>query len=202
MAKRSTSDSIMLRHSLIARREAFLGESPWVLRLTEHKDKPAPVMIVKERVYPANLVDDPGQPRAGRLKDTGFIYGQALHRCLKPLREIFARVCDEDAVPLELHQLLSARPIAYRGNLPLDEEGGSKIALLLILQHRVQDLDRIELMAWRIQRFTREEAVYWLSRATQYGEAPNRWAQSGMRVMLGGQPGDENIAKMLADLRK
>ena len=47
MPKRSTSESIVSQHSLIARREAFLRDSPWVLRLTVHKGKPAPVMIVK-----------------------------------------------------------------------------------------------------------------------------------------------------------
>ena len=62
--------------------------------------------------------------------------------------------------------------------------------------------DRIELIAWRILRLTREEAVYWLSRATQYGDAPNRWAQSGMRVMLGGQPGDDEIVRMLQEFRE
>jgi hypothetical protein len=44
--------------------------------------------------------------------------------------------------------------------------------------------------------------VYWLTRATQYGEAASRWAQAGMRIMLGGQPGDKAIQSMLEKLRK
>lgn len=202
MPKRSTSESIVSQHSLIARREAFLRDSPWVLRLTARKGKPAPVMIVKERLPAANPADGSEKASSARLKDMGLIYGQSLHRCMRPLQEMLARVCDADAVPLELHQLLTSKSIAYRGNLPLDEEAGSKVALMFILQQRMQDLDRIELIAWRILRLTREEAVYWLSRATQYGDAPNRWAQSGMRVMLGGQPGDDEIVRMLQEFRE
>jgi hypothetical protein len=202
MAKRSTNESIMSQHTLMARRKAFLSKSPWVLRITVHKGKPAPVMIIKERLPSVDPADGSVKGNARRLKDTGYIYGQALYRCIKPLQEMLARVCDADAVPLELHQLLTPKSIAYRGNLPVDEESGSKIALLFILQHHMQDLDRIELIAWRVCRFTREEAVYWLSRATQYGDAPNRWAQLGMRIMLGGRPGDEQITRMLQDFRE
>ncbi len=202
MLKRSINDSIAARCSLITRRESFLRESPWVLRFSVHKGKPAPVMIIKERLHLVDLADSLARVRLGRLRDVGLIYGQAMHRCMRPLREMLARVCDADAVPLELHQLLTSKSIAYRGNLPLDDESGSKIALLFILQHRMRDLDRIELIAWRIQRFTREEAIYWLSRATQYGEAPNRWAQSGMRIMLGGHSGDDKVGRMLRDLRE
>jgi hypothetical protein len=34
-----------------------LSKAPWVLRITEHRDKPAPVMVVKERI-PAEQRDD------------------------------------------------------------------------------------------------------------------------------------------------
>jgi len=202
MAKRSTNGSIVSQHSLIARREAFLRNSPWVLRITTRKGKPAPVMIIKERLPAASPTDDSPKASTARLNDTGLIYGQALQRCVRPLQEMLARVCDADAVPLELHQLVTPKSIAYRGNLPLDEENGSKVALTFLLQNHLQDLDRVELIAWRILRFTREEAIYWLSRATQYGDAPNRWAQSGMRVMLGGQPGDDEISRMLQEFRE
>ena len=41
-----------------------------------------------------------------------------------------------------------------------------------------------ELTAWRVQRFSREEASYWLTRATLFGTKANLWALSGMRLML------------------
>jgi hypothetical protein len=63
-------------------------------------------------------------------------------------------------------------------------------------------MDRVELIAWRVERFSAEEAIYRLSRATQFGEAPSRWALAGMRIMLGGQPGDKDIQRMLEKLRK
>ena len=63
-------------------------------------------------------------------------------------------------------------------------------------------MDRVELIAWRVERFSREEAVYWLTRATQYGQAINRWAQVGMRIMLGGQPGDRAVLDLLEKLRR
>lgn len=202
MTGRSRGDSITTQHWVAARRDAFLRQSPWVLRFTAFSDKPVPVVVIKERVPSADSTEGSASVGVRKLRDVGLIYGQSLHRCMKPLREMLARVCDEDAVPLELHQLLASKRIDYRGNVPLDEENGSKVALLFILQQHMQDLDRIELTAWRILRFTREEAIYWLSRATQYGDAPNRWAQSGMRVMLGGQPGDREIPGMLEDFRQ
>ena len=110
MPKRSTSESIVSQHSLIARSEAFLRDSPWVLRLTARKGKPAPVMIVKERLPAANPADGSEKASSARLKDMGLIYGQSLHRCMRPLQEMLARVCDADAVPLELHQLLTSDP--------------------------------------------------------------------------------------------
>jgi Uma2 family endonuclease len=42
-----------------------------------------------------------------------------------------------------------------------------------------------------------EEAAYWLSRTTSFGPSANRWALSGLRVMLGGHPGDPATADML-----
>jgi len=67
---------------------------------------------------------------------------------------------------------------------------------------RVSELDRVELMARRITSFTREEAAYWLSRITTFGPDENRWGQAGLRIMLGGQPGDKGIDKMLNRLRE
>jgi hypothetical protein len=83
----------------------------------------------------------------------------------------------------------------------LDEEAGCKLSLIFRLRERILEMDRVELIARRVQRFTREEAAYWYSRTTNFGEAANRWARAGMRTMLGGQPGDPAVEEMLAELR-
>lgn len=171
--------------------------APWVLRITEHKDKTGPVLIIKERV-----IIDNGKSVKGNLKDRGLLYGQALRRCLPVVRQIVSSVSDTEGIPLELQRFFSSNKITYRGNLPLNDEAGAKLALLFKLQERVREMDRVELIAWRVAKFSREEAAYWLSRATQYGETANRWAQAGMRIMLGGQPGDKGIEEMLIQLRK
>ncbi|KAA3635365.1 MAG: hypothetical protein DWP92_11165 [Armatimonadetes bacterium] len=101
---------------------------------------------------------------------------------------------------MDLHQFLQGRSITFRGNLPLDEGTGAKLALLFRLQERVKDLDRVELMARRIDNFTTEEATYWLSRILHFNKPSNRWAVAGMRIMLGGLPGDPAITEMLREL--
>lgn len=179
------------------------GRAPWILRITEYKDKPAPVFVIKERFIQDNgpYHNDPA-PGRGVLKDRGLLYGQPLRRCLPVVRTIIDNVCDEAGIPLDLHRFIGNGRITFRGNLPLDEEAGAKLALIFKLQERVKDMDRVELIAWRVERFSREEAAYWLTRATQYGDAASRWAQGGMRIMLGGQPGDKAVLQMLEKLRK
>ena len=128
--------------------------------------------------------------------------GRQQLRCLPVIRTALSRVCDNAGIPLELHQFLNSKRITFRGNLPLDAEAGCKLALILKLQERIKELDRVELIARRLDRFTREEAGYWYSRISTFGEAANRWAMAGMKVMLGGHPRDSNIESMLEDLRQ
>nr|WP_242549227.1 hypothetical protein [Alicyclobacillus mali (ex Roth et al. 2021)] len=118
------------------------------------------------------------------------------------LRLILAEVKDGLGIPLELQQFVADQRVSFRGNLPLDAEAGEKLALLFKLQERVTDMDRVELMAWRIERCTAEEAGYWWSRITQFNEAANRWAQAGLRLLLGGQPGDPAVIEMLQEIRR
>ncbi len=188
---------------LLQRIGPLSGPYPWALRVTEHKDKPVPVLIVKELTAGAA---DAGQGALSRgqkvLRDRGFLYGPALRRCLPVIRLVAGNVTDGAGVPLDLPRFFPNGRIVFRGNLPLDEEAGAKLALLFKLQERVGDMDRVELMAWRVERFSREEAVYWLSRTRQFGEAANRWAQAGMRTMLGGQAGDKTVVAMLEKLRQ
>jgi len=168
--------------------------APWLLRITQYCDKPVPVLVVKQRVQKEK---GEGSEGAKVLKQRGLLYGQALRRCLPVIRTIISRVYDPDDIPLDLHRYLGSGRIGFRGNLPLNEEAGIKLALIFKLQERVLDMDRVELMAWRVERFSSEEAGYWFSRATQYGDAGNRWARAGMRLMLGGQPGDKAVQSML-----
>lgn len=179
-----------------------LGGAPWVLRLTEHNDRPVPVMIIKQRLLPDERKDTENMlaPRSV-LKERGLLYGPPQLRCLPVIRTMISRVQDRDGVPLELFRFLEGTRLEYRGNLPLNEEAGLKVALLFKLQERIKELDRVELLARRIERFTKEEAGYWYSRTTSFGEAANRWALAGMKLMLAGQPGDPAIAEMLEKLR-
>jgi len=176
---------------------ALLPTASWVLRITEMKDKPSPVLVIKERAE-----DKKDKEEAMKLYDRGIIYGQSYRRCLPIIRLILNGVSDNAGIPLELQRIFAGNRVSFRGNLPLNQEAGAKLAIMFKLQERMGDINRIELIAWRVERFTREEAVYWWTRATQYGEAASRWAQSGMRIMLGGQPKDPEIENMLEQLRK
>lgn len=179
----------------------LLKQAPWLLRVTEHRGRPVPVLIVKQRIAP-NSQYDTAETSNVVLQERGLVYGHALRRCLPVIRDIVRGICDLSGVPLELHRFLQGERITFRGNLPLDEEAGSKIALIFKLQERVRDMDRVELIVRRVERFSREEAAYWLTRATHYGDTVNRWAQTGMRIMLGGQPGDKAVLQQLEKLRK
>lgn len=169
-----------------------LDRMPWVLRVTDRRDRPSPVFVVKYR----RPIDESGAET--RLVDRGVLYGDSLRRCIPTICQMLSRVRDEDDRNLDLHQYLQGRSIVFRGNLPLDEGTGARLALLFRLQERVKDLDRVELMARRIDNFSAEEATYWLSRTLHFSRASNRWALAGMRIMLGGLPGDSAITEMVA----
>jgi hypothetical protein len=173
------------------------ARSPWFLRLTEQAGKPSPVIQVKQH---QELDHPPGTDPDYRVVLGGLISGDQLRVCLGVFRVIIARVSTIDGVPLGLERYLQGEGLRLRGNLPLDDEAGVKMALICRLQERVAELDRVELMARRVSRFTREEAAYWYSRATNFGVDANRWALAGMRIMLGGQPADPAVAKHLRRL--
>ncbi|HOV87297.1 MAG TPA: hypothetical protein PLM79_13115 [Syntrophobacteraceae bacterium] len=183
----------------------IIKQFPFLLRITEWKDYPAPVLVVKER--PLSAGDNSprrksAEPDSGsKSVEIGFIAGEPQRLCLPIFRQIVERVRDRGGVPLDLQRFLSIEGLRLRMNLPLDEEAGSKLGLIFRLQLRVKEFDRIELMARRIARFTAEEASYWLSRTTHFGPDANRWAVSGMRIMLGGQPKDPAVERMLEKLR-
>jgi hypothetical protein len=181
-------------------------KAPYVLRVTEWKDLPAPVLVIKER-HGESPSEDSSQiaiplngPQRSRLVERGHMAGEALRRILPVLRGIVGRVCDNAGVPAGVERYLSQEGLKLRLSLPLDEEAGAKLALISRLQERVTDVDRVELIARRVARFTREEAAYWLSRTTSFGPDANRWALSGLRIMLGGQANDPAVSRMLTRL--
>ena len=61
-------------------------------------------------------------------------------------------------------------------------------------------------MVWRIERFSREETTYWLSKVSVesfYGKCGIEWAKSGLRLMLAGQQKDgAEVEALLEKLRK
>jgi len=177
--------------------------APWVLRVTEHKGKEVPVFVIKERILPDKRTDAKHlvAPRS-ILRPCGLLYGQQQRRCLSTVRIIISRICDQAGVPLELQQFINDKRITFRGNLPMDAEAGNKLALIFRLQERIKELDRVELLARRVERFTREEAAYWYSRISTFGDVANRWAAAGMKIMLAGYPKDTDIEPMLKDLRE
>jgi hypothetical protein len=118
--------------------------APFVLRITERKDRPIPVLIVKERQSAKEsngqaptlpgLVDASPQ---GNLVELGRLDGAALRQCLPILRQIVGRVRNVHDIPLELQRYLTQEGFKLRLNLPLDEEAGAKLGLIFRLQGRV-----------------------------------------------------------------
>jgi hypothetical protein len=181
--------------------------APYVLRVTQWKDRPGPVLVVKERQgggpgeHTAQLSLPMNGEQRSRLVERGHLAGEVLRRCLPIVRGIVGRVCDDAGVPAGVERYLSQEGLKLHLTLPLDEEAGAKLALIFRLQERVADVDRVELIARRVARFTREEAAYWRSRTTSFGADANRWALSGLRLMLGGQAHDPAVSRMLSRLR-
>lgn len=192
------------KHSLVEHHRRHLEprwrKAAFVLRITEWKDSPIPVLVIKERQQLDEDTDSgesAGAGRKGSLIERGHLSGDALRRVLPVLRSIVTPVQDEAGVPLQIQRYLTQDGLRLRVNLPLDEAAGAKLALICRLQERVGDMDRIELMARRVARFTAEEAAYWLSRMTSFGPDAGRWAVAGMRIMLCGQARDAGVGRML-----
>lgn len=156
------------------------ARAPWVLKITEQRNLPPPVFIVKKRFY---------LNARSTLRGNASLYGPQLQRCLPVIRGIASLVCDRKGNLLELHRFFDSGLITFRGNLPLDSNAGSKLALIFGLQKGVEELDRVELIARRVKRFTRDEAAYWYSRISTVGEPAKHWAAVGMQIMLAGPPG-------------
>lgn len=173
--------------------------APFVLRFTELAEHSGTVLVIKERVE--KETSESGK-KLGSLRDRGTLYGENLKILAPRLKPILEQVSDEGGVPLDLQRFVSQEGFKLRDNLPLDDEAGAKIALIFKLQSRLHNPERLELLARRVQRFSREEAAYWLSRTTHYGDDANRWAIAGLRTMLCGTTNnDVGITRLLNKLR-
>lgn len=177
--------------------KGLLKSAPFVLRITEWKDQPPPVLVVKERVSR----DEAEQRRGENWVERGFVKGETLRRLLPLLKKACSSMVDASGVPTQVDRFLTQEGLSKRVTLPLDEEAGAKLALIFRLQERLPDAERVELLTRRVLLFSREEALYWLSRITDFGTDANRWAVSGLRLFLGGQPNDEGVARMLDAMR-
>lgn len=177
--------------------KGLVKSAPFVLRITDWKDQPPPILVVKERVSR----DDAEQRRGENWIERGFVKGETLRRLLPLLKKACASVVDASGVPTQVDRFLTQDGLRQRVTLPLDEEAGAKLALIFRLQERLPDADRVELLTRRVLLFSREEALYWLSRITDFGPDANRWAISGLRLFLAGQPNDDGVARMLDAMR-
>jgi hypothetical protein len=177
--------------------------APFVLRLTRLRRTEPPVLIIKERIELDDRDDVEGltNPRS-KTVDRGMIHGEAVRACLPVLKRLLERVTDEAGIPLGLETFMTQEGLKQTDlNLPLDEGAGARLSLFFKLQSRVQDIDRVELIGRRISRFSREEAVYWLSNVTAADETLRAWSISGLRTMLAGEAGDKRIREQLDRLR-
>lgn len=181
---------------VLDRMKQFEKTSPWILRVSQQKKYTGPLVTICERT-----VSSKGNPC---LVEHGFMHNGKLRFCKDVIRMIVSHVTNDNGEPLELHALIDDK-LEYRGYIPLDDAAGAKLALLFKLQATIPDMERVELMAWRIERFTREESLYWLSKVTvpTYGEKGIAWAKTGLRAMLGGRSEDkEDIQLILNTIRK
>ncbi len=177
--------------------KGLVKSAPFVLRITEWKNQPPPILVVKERISR----DEAEQRRGENWMERGFIKCETLRSLLPLLKKVCASMVDASGVPTQVDRFLTQEGLRQRVTLPLDDEAGAKLALIFRLQERLPDAERVELLSRRVLLFSREEALYWLSRITDFGPDANRWAVSGLRLFLGGQPNDDGVSRMLASLR-
>lgn len=177
--------------------------APFALLVTEHKKFPIPILILKEREKVEGEL-------SGRFRNREFrFYGDAMHRLLadRLVARLVRGVLDPDEVPLELEKVLVPAVLNKEKlpiQIPLNEEAGMKLALLFSLGSPIKDIDRVELIARRLDRFSREEAGYWYSRIARLDKDLRSMGVRGLRTILCGDGSKEDrprIQRMLEKLR-
>ena len=182
---------------VVAGIERYKKKSLWYLWVTKWKDYTGPVIVIKERT-----VDKEGRKIT---IDRGYMYNGKLRSCNDVISYVLSSVKGDNGDSLNL-QLLFDDKLEYRGEIPLDDVAGVKLALFFILQSTFNyDSKRIEVMGWRIVRFSFEEATYFLNKITLpiYGKKSMAWARMGLRIMLAGNAGDDDeVDNILSIIRK
>lgn len=184
------------QREVVRNMQPMLNTAPWVLRVTESSKVSGPVLVISERYK--------GESGNMKLREYGRIYNGDLKACRNAIHYMLSQVLDDIGRPLGIQELIDDET-AYRGNIPLDKTIGTKLALLFKLHAQVRDDSRVELLAWRIERFSLEESMYWLGKVSipTYGKRGIEWAKSGLRLMLAGQVKDKKeIEELLEKLRK
>ncbi|MBA4544557.1 hypothetical protein H1164_17140 [Thermoactinomyces daqus] len=136
---------------------------------------------------------------ADETKKEAILGGKALNRCFRIVSHwLHTQVlCPKTGAELNLHQ--SLRNVPKRGRtIILSEESWRRIALLAKVSKGMVDMNRVELIALRINRMTHEEVTYlYLCRCD------DDWGIKGLRIMLAGDGTDkEKVKEMLSKYRK
>lgn len=186
-----------------ARLNQLARNSPWVLRLTRHRNIAPPVLVIKERIAPEDRsdVEDLVQPRS-KAVERGQLHGEVVRACRQVLKRILEEVTDDQGIPLRLERYMTLQGLKETNlNLPLDETAGARLALFFRLQSKVKDISRVELIGRRVAMFSHEEAIYWLANVTSADAALSSWATSGLRILLCGESGDPRVHEVLEKVR-
>ncbi|MBA4542913.1 hypothetical protein H1164_08360 [Thermoactinomyces daqus] len=128
------------------------------------------------------------------------IYGTNLSACLPVIKRIISYETDDYGAPAELQS-----KIVPGQKMNITEKSFYHLALIMKLQQRLQDRKRAELIALRVERFSKEEATYWWSRIVDLPGYPARWAIEGLRTILcgSGKPGDDELViRMIGKIKR
>jgi hypothetical protein len=119
------------------------------------------------------------------------LHEQEVSRVKDVLQRWLSCVLDERGVPRNAQQIID-----NGGSISIGEETFCRLSLLAILSTGRMSRRRLIVLANRLDKFSREECMYWFSRASYswYGDVAKRWAIAGMRLMLCGS-GDEEETK-------
>ena len=117
------------------------------------------------------------------------VMDSATYRATKSyLKRYLFHETNQAGIPLEYHRHITDSfpnfEIVFENEQ--DSQACAKLALLFRLQKGVHDVSKIALMAQRIEKFTREEAAYWLFKTLCGSEEHKKWAVKGLRIMLAG----------------
>ncbi len=169
--------------------------SPWMLVIKEKSVGEPPVLMAATR----EDFEDGHKPDEMNYQD--------YQHCIFPLWDILKSEFDANGVPVDYTKIINEK-MTYRGEQTLSEEAGQKLSLFFTLAHKSRLPSHcLELMCWRISRFTREEAGYWhafVCFPEYYGSKRCRaWHIKGLRLMLAGEPRDSKdvytiIGKLMA----